>query len=307
MEGITGRIFRRAYEESFPGRVDTYFAPFIASGVKKGVAGKDLRELLPEDNEGYTLIPQLLTNSVEDFENTAGVLKSMGYKNINLNLGCPSQTVVSKGRGAGMLADLPRLERFLTGAYDYCEKSGISLSLKTRLGLVEEEEFAPLLKLYNRFPVHELIIHTRLRNDYYKLPCRPEQYAFAYENAEMPLVYNGDILCAADVEKVSSCYPGTKAVMIGRGFLKKPWMLDHDDDQACYARMWTFHDRILELYREEMSGETPVLFKMKELWSYLGETMEQINPESKKQLKVIRKSRSIAEYYAATRIIRNSI
>ena len=114
MEGITGHLFRNAYEAVFPNTAIKYFSPFIASGVKKGVAGKDLRELSPENNKSYRLIPQLLTNDPTDFKQTAAALSALGYDEINLNLGCPSKTVVSKTRGAGLLADPERLKPIIS-------------------------------------------------------------------------------------------------------------------------------------------------------------------------------------------------
>ncbi len=317
MEGITGRCFRNAYETVFPGRVVKYFAPFIASSVKKGVAGKDKRELAPENNRGFFLVPQLLTNDSEDFVRTSAVLRQMGYDEINLNLGCPSRTVVSKGRGAGMLIDMDKLDHFLEAAYACSEKEGFKLSLKTRLGMVEEEEFVRLLSIYDRYPVSELIIHLRLCSDYYKLPSRPEWFAYAGDNTSLPLVYNGDILCREDMEKVSRNYPNA-AVMIGRGLLMRPWMLEDtaganaltiDRESRTEAdKLWEFHDLLYEAYQKEMSGERNVLFKMKEIWTYLGESFDTasdgIGRENKKALKQIRKSQKLSDYEGALTMLR---
>ena len=57
--------------------------------------------MMPEHNIGMYTVPQILTNNVEDFLRTAEKLREYGYEEVNLNLGCPSRTVVTKGRGAG--------------------------------------------------------------------------------------------------------------------------------------------------------------------------------------------------------------
>ena len=320
MEGITLYQFRRAYEEAFPGVITKYFAPFISSGVRKGVAGKDLKQLSPENNQGILLVPQLLTRELKDFEATADALMRLGYEEINLNFGCPSQTVVSKGRGAGMLADTEHLNRFLDGAISFCEKRHISLSVKTRLGLAGEEEFYPLLSIYERYPLKELIIHLRLRNDYYKLPCHRDCFDYAVQNSSQSLVYNGDILSLADINEVQKRYPGIGAVMIGRGLLKNPCMLyeqageadmkkesAHIFDPKMNDRLWKFHDSLYASYREDMSGDRNVLFKMKEIWTYLGERFDTEDEQGRcnhKALKQIRKSQSLSDYDSAVGMLR---
>ena len=305
MEGITGCLFRNAYEKVFPGVIDKYFSPFLSSGVRKGIAGKDAKQLAPENNRGIVLVPQLLTNDAKDFETTAEALLKLGYNEINLNFGCPSQTVVSKGRGAGMLADLDRLDRFLEQASDFCRKNGILLSVKTRLGISDTEEFAEVLAVYERYPLSELILHLRLRNDFYKLPCHKQCYDYALQHCSHTLVYNGDISTKAEAEQVMQQYPQTGAVMIGRGLLKNPCMLSEPENKE---KLWQFHDILYLAYQEEMSGQRNVLFKMKELWSYLGESFytgeEEQGRRNQKALKQIRKCRMLGDYEAATDILR---
>ena len=113
MEGITGSIYRRAHHRIFGG-VDRYYAPFIFTNPKGKISKKDLLEIAPEYNEGCRVVPQLLSNCAEDFIATAHTLKGMGYDEVNLNLGCPSSTVASKGRGSGFLGEKEALKAFLT-------------------------------------------------------------------------------------------------------------------------------------------------------------------------------------------------
>ncbi len=319
MEGITGRLFRSAYEEVFPHTVDKYFAPFIASGVTKGVAGKDLKELSKENNKGFFLVPQLLTNDNRDFANTAKTLQGLGYDEINLNLGCPSKTVVSKRRGSGMLTDTEKLDAFLEEAFSFCDQNGIKLSLKTRLGMKEEEEFVRLLSIYDRYPAHELIIHLRLCTDYYKLPLRPKWFDYAVQNSKLKLVYNGDIKSRREMEEIQKAYPDAD-VMIGRGFLMRPWMLEESvsgtsgevlgrEIPEAFRKFWQFHDLLYQVYKKEMPGERAVLFKLKELWFYMAESFDTTSQErgrqNKKAMKAIKKSQHLTDYEGAISILRH--
>lgn len=331
LEGMTGFVLRNAYESCFPGTIDRYFAPFIAASCRKKLAARDLRDVLPQNNTGICLIPQLLANKGEDFISTAQMLQQFDYRELNLNLGCPSATVVTKKRGAGLLAEPELLKAFLTECYDWTEGKGIRLSIKTRIGMDEEAEWEKLLSLYESFPVSELIIHPRLREDYYQGRIREEAFAQAYrksctehEQPAMRLCYNGDIISREQIRKLADAYPELSAVMIGRGFLMHPGFTSgtlrqngempeetaesgsrKTEKTADREKMWLFHDRIYEGYRSYLQGDKPVLFKMKELWSYLqvglSELAGESNPKTDKLMKQLRKCSTCADYDSVIR------
>ena len=95
MEGVTGHVFRRVHAECF-GALDRYYTPFVAPPqVGKGFVGRAKKELDPAANEGLDVVPQLLTRDADRFVWAAGLLEQMGYREVNLNAGCPSGTVVS--------------------------------------------------------------------------------------------------------------------------------------------------------------------------------------------------------------------
>ena len=331
LEGITGFVLRNAYESCFPGTIDRYFAPFIAASCRKKLAARDLRDVLPENNTRICLIPQLLANKGEDFISTAQMLYQFGYRELNLNLGCPSATVVTKKRGAGLLAEPELLKVFLTECYDWAEGKGMRLSIKTRIGMAEEAEWEKLLSLYVAFPVSELIIHPRLREDYYQGRIREEAFAKAYrkictehEQPAVQLCYNGDIVRKEQIQKLADAYPELPAVMIGRGFLMRPGFTEKLSGRSGNLpgeitesesrktgkamdsdKLWIFHDRIYEGYRAYLQGDKSVLFKMKELWSYLQVGFNEIaggsNPKTDKLMKQLRKCSTCADYDSVIR------
>lgn len=291
LEGIGGYIYRNAQADCFiPG--DKYFSPFLAPKQNRSLSPKEYRDIAPENNKNICLVPQIMANHAEIFLKAAKELKSLGYQEINLNLGCPSPTVVTKYRGAGFLAKPKELEEFLEEIF---EKADIKISVKTRLGMEDEEEFPRILEIYNRFPLKELIIHPRVQKDFYKNTPRREMFSYAIKSTKIPLVYNGDVFSKEDCQEIQELF-GDVNVMLGRGVLANPALFGEIREGEAITKdgLYLFHNRILSDYREVMSGEKNVLFKMKELWFYMAELF----PNSEKYMKKIRKAQHLREYQA---------
>lgn len=295
MEGITGAIFRRVHHEIYSG-IDKYYAPFLTPGPEKGISAKGLRDVLPENNEGIPLVPQILTNRAEDFKKTARLLGEHGYREVNLNLGCPSGTVVSKKKGAGFLAFPEELQAFLEEIFadEPMVRGEIEISVKTRCGKDSSEEWPRLLEIYNQYPIRELILHPRVQTDMYKNRPNLEVVERTVAEGTNPLVYNGDLFSEEEFQRFSSRFPRIDTVMIGRGFLRNPGLAEELKNGAGFQKekMKRFHDRLLEEYSAAMSGDRNVLFKMKELWFYMIDSF----PEAGKLEKRIKKASRLAEY-----------
>lgn len=296
LEGITTYIYRRVYHSCFR-PMDKYFTPFLVPHTKKDFNAREKNEILPEHNEGMYLVPQILTNSAEDFLRTAGKLKDYGYEEVNLNLGCPSKTVVSKYRGSGFLAKPEELDRFLDRVF---EKAEVKVSIKTRLGKLHAEEFEEILRIYNQYPVEELIIHPRVQQDFYKNTPNLAMYDYAVKNSVHSLCYNGDIFTAEDACRIREIFPKTDVLMLGRGMIRNPRLTEEIEGEETSKevdrkRLRLFHDRLLSEYQEVNSGDKNVLFKMKEIWCYMGSLF----PENEKTLKKIKKAEKLDRYIEA--------
>ena len=290
LEGITGWIYRSAVYKCFGG-FDKYFVPFIRPNQMGHLSAREKKDILPAHNAGMWTVPQILTNQAEDFLRTAVKLKEHGYEEVNLNLGCPSKTVVTKRRGAGFLAEPERLEAFLDEIF---AKSPIMISVKTRLGMEEPEEFARLLDIYNQFPMEELIIHPRVQKDFYKNTPRLEMFELALAKSKNMLCYNGDINSVSDADRLEERFPRVDCIMMGRGVLADPALGRQlkGGGRADKEELRQFHDMIYSGYCEEMSGDRTILYKMKELWFYLAD----IFADSKKYAKKIKKAEKCAVY-----------
>lgn len=268
LESVTTWIYRQAHAKIY-GRLDKYFIPFLEPHEKRDFKTRELQEILPEHNENIYAVPQILTNRSEGFIKLAKVLKDWGYEEINLNLGCPSKTVVTKGKGSGFLAKPEELERFLTEIFDSLSGE-VKISVKTRIGKEDPEEFPALLELFNKYPMEELIIHPRVQKDGYGNVPRLELYELAEKQSVNPLCYNGDLYTREQIRNFAERFPGTERLMFGRGFLRDPGLLYNEgkDSKDIFEKFWEFHDLVYEGYQERNMGDRNVLFKMKELWSY---------------------------------------
>lgn len=268
LESVTTWIYRQAHAKIY-GRLDKYFIPFLEPHEKRDFKTRELQEILPEHNENIYAVPQILTNRSEGFIKLAKALKDWGYEEINLNLGCPSKTVVTKGKGSGFLAKPEELELFLTEIFDALSGE-VKISVKTRIGKEDPEEFPALLKLFNKYPMEELIIHPRVQKDGYGNVPRLELYELAEKQSVNPLCYNGDLYTREQIRNFAERFPGTERLMFGRGFLRDPGLLYNEgkDPKDIFEKFWAFHDLVYEGYQERNMGDRNVLFKMKELWSY---------------------------------------
>ena len=335
MEGITTYIYRNAYAKYFGG-IDKYFTPFINDknficdknsitdkNMSKSLTARELRDILPENNVGIPLVPQVLTNHAGRFLAVAKEIAAYGYDTVNLNLGCPSGTVTAKKRGAGFLSVPNELDAFL---YEIFARCPLQISVKTRLGVSDLSEWDRLLEIYAKYPIHELIIHTRLQQEFYTGKTHPEAYTRAIERLHadgtvgdyrIPLCYNGDIVSAGSLGDILTAIdtaaanaslsghdiaenPDVDRIMIGRGIIQNPALAGQLQSISPAAptmkETWrAFHDDILEGYIKIMSGDSPVLFKMKDLWTYMSRSFT--SPE--KYLKKIRKANRIADYVCA--------
>lgn len=315
MEGITGHVYRNLYRSCFH-NIDKYFTPFIVGNRKAGMKARELKDVLPENNPDITIVPQILTADAVEFINTAKRLASLGYDEVNLNLGCPSGTVVSKGRGAGFLAFPDKLDAFFSEIF---AKTDMKISVKTRLGKDDVAEFDGLLDIFCKYPLEELIVHPRIRNELYSGHPHLDVFSRAVHKCPFPVCYNGDIFRMEDYCRIRERFPDVSRIMIGRGILANPFLAEQirvsEEDAADTAGASTaelpgltvefaeeFLGRLYEGYRKELSGDKDVLFKMKELWSYFIWMFD----DDGKHIKEIRKAKNKTEYDMAVRsLLRN--
>ena len=310
LEGITGYVFRNTVHEQFGRGIDKYFTPFIEPHPhKKCMPSRAVNDIRSEHNRDICVVPQILTNSAEAFAYAEREITPYGYKELNINLGCPSGTVTSKFRGSGLLQDINMLDEFLAAVF---EASECDISIKTRIGYSDPDEWPKILEVYKKYPLKELIIHPRVREEFYNGTVHYDAFKYALNNCELPLCYNGDINSKENFDKITElfnqCRKAPDAIMLGRGMVRNPALIEYisgnrPESRLTAAELKRFTDALTAGYKELLSGDTPVLHKMKEVWSWLILDI----PNHDKLLKKIVKSKKMSDYEAAVQEVFRSI
>ena len=293
MEGLTGYIYRNAHQTYF-NHIDKYFAPFIIANQSDRFKTREINDILPENNRGLLLVPQLLTNNARDFIHTAEKIRQLGYEEVNLNLGCPSGTVVAKNKGAGFLAQKEALDAFLEEIFAH---ANTRISIKTRIGKDQPEEFQELMQIFNKYPMEELIIHPRIQKDFYKNKPNMQVFREALQTSRNPVCYNGDLFTLQDYQRFVSDFPEVDTLMLGRGVLTNPALICRIKEGIRLEKVLLrdFHDQIYEEYQKVLFGDRNILFKMKPLWTYMISVFS--NPS--KYAKRLKKAEKLRDYEAA--------
>ena len=290
MEGLTDSIYRRLHHKYFKG-VDRYYMPFLSPTVHRALTPREARETPLADSVDFIAVPQLLTKVPEDFTWMAQQCKDLGYDEINLNLGCPSGTVTAKGKGSGMLRDPDQLDAFLDSIF---YKTPLPISIKTRIGFSSAEELPRLVDIFNKYPIKELTVHPRIRDAFYKGPVDTEAFRYCVSNCNAPLCYNGDVHSIEQADSICKTY-GLDSVMIGRGLIADPGMLDPmgTDKQT----LLDFCDELMEEYTVVFGSTRNAMFRMKENWGMIASRFE----GSEKLTKRLRKTTDPNEFRSVTR------
>ena len=329
-QGITDAPFRNVFKRHFGG-IDKFYTPFF-TGIHKEDHAKNLQteEIDPRYNDVATLTPQILSTDADEILRFARQCKAMGYTEINLNMGCPFPRVANKKRGSGLLPYPDKVEALLDAVF--AQIGDMKFSVKCRLGYFSADEIEPIIKIFNRFPLSELIIHPRIGKQLYKGEADVKRFAELTPYINIPVVYNGDIVSVDSFERIREQVQPVNQFMLGRGLLANPFLaedikasviarrndeaiqesvsLDCFDPRKCSVfdgvndakpqseRTERLHAYVIDLYEDRLrhaGGSPKVLGRMKELWSYLMYSFEDPQDVWRK----IKKLNALKEYEEA--------
>ena len=325
MEGITLYPLRNIHKEMFGEEVSKYYTPFVSTARTYKFKKREQRDILPEFVTSFAdykneVVPQIMGNKAEQIIWAARKMHELGYNEANLNMGCPVATVVNRHKGSGLLEDVDKLDAMLFEIFDTIEKEnlGFKFSLRTRLGMHDDSERLKIMKVLAKYPVSELTLHARVRDDYYKGQIRAEAFCRAAKEylkngGSGTIVYNGDINSVSDFKKITDIIKKfTDATMdsnddkrdfkidhfmLGRGLITNPALAREiaGGEKLKADELRTYLDRLYEAYEEYIPEDQNVIFKMLEHWAFIHIHFKDCD----KYLKAIRKSRSKGEYKAA--------
>lgn len=294
LQGFTDFRFRNAFNQYFGG-IDTFYAPYIRLNGKFKIKPNYERDLLLKNNTVKELIPQIMTNSADEFLFVAKYVQELGYKELNWNLGCPYPMVTKRGMGSGLICETEKIDEILNKVHN---ESDILVSMKMRLGYENPEEILNTIPILDNYPLKNIAIHARLGKQLYKGGVDLEGFQKALDSTKHLLYYNGDITSVEQFNKMKNRFPSIQHFMIGRGLIADPFlpqMIKTNTTSYPENRMEIFskfHDTLYHQYSEYLSGEKHVLLKMLSFWEYFSSTFN--NPQ--KTLKKIKKAKNFKKY-----------
>lgn len=275
LRGVTGLPFRRSFCAHLSG-LDRAVAPFIATVAGERVKPELLKGIDPADQPpALPLIPQVIGKDPGQLRVMLRAMKALGYRDADLNAGCPWPFVAKKGRGSGLLRDDCALAAMLEAG---CEELGPGhFSLKVRLGLDDASLLPHRMPTINAFPLRELCIHPRTARQMYDGTVDLEGFARCAAMTELPVVYNGDIRTPDGFFRLRDRFPAVRRWMLGRGIVADPFLAESiragrtvwDRD-----RFLAWHADILERYASVSAGDHALLGHLKELWSYVAAVLQ---------------------------------
>lgn len=306
LQGFTDFRFRNAFNHYFGG-IDTFYAPYIRLNGKLKIKQSFQNDLSPENNTTLEVIPQVITNDADEFIFVAKYVQSLGYKELNWNLGCPYPMVTKSGMGSGLICNPARINDILHRAHN---ETDILVSMKMRMGYEHAQEILEVFPILDQYPLKNIAIHARIGQQLYKGPVDLDAFEKCISSTKHKLYYNGDIISVAAFQAIEKRFPTLDHFMIGRGLIADPFLpsMIRNNTRVYPENRWVifseFHDTIYQQYDEYLSGPTPIKMKMLGFWEYFSQSTS--NPQ--KAYKAIKKAGNPVKYkQAVAQIINNEI
>lgn len=303
LQGFTDFRFRNAQHKYFGG-IDNYYAPYIRLNKKMVIKSSYERDLLPKNNNSIIVIPQVITSDPDEFLFVAKYVRSLGYKELNWNLGCPYPMVTKSGMGSGLICNPAKIDEVLHKAHN---ESDILVSMKMRMGYENSQEILNSFPILDKYPLKNIAIHARIGKQLYKGDVDLNAFQKCIDLAKHQLYYNGDITSVASFNKIQERFPKINHFMIGRGLIADPFLpqMIKDNTTTYPEDRWNifeaFHNEIYQQYDEALSGPTPIKMKMLGFWEYFSKSFS--NPQ--KTYKQIKKAGNQKKYQLAVKEILN--
>ena len=304
LQGFTDFRFRNAFHKYFGG-IDTFYAPYIRLNGKMVIKNSYQKDLQPENNTTLEVIPQVMTGDADEFLFVVKYIQSLGYKELNWNLGCPYPMVTKQGMGSGLICNPEKIGHILKRVH---EETDVVVSMKMRMGYENAEEILDVFPILDSYPLKNIAIHARIGKQLYKGGVDLDAFQRCVESTKHKLYYNGDITTVAKFTEMKERFPTIDHFMMGRGLIADPFlpiMIKNNTTEYPKDR-WKifseFHDTIYQQYDEALSGPTPIKMKMQGFWEYFSQATS--NPQ--KAFKKIKKANNPKAYQQAVREILNN-
>lgn len=269
LQGYTDYEYRCIHAR-YCGGVDAYYTPFIR-WEKDGVRNKDIKDLMPENNEGLHLIPQIICSDTDEFNRLSDVIQEMGYGEIDVNMGCPAPMQTKQKRGSGILPYPDAVQALLN---EMTKRPEVRFSVKMRLGLEDPHEWKVLTHMLNSSCLRHLTLHPRIGRQMYKGEVDMDSFHDVYDAIRIPIIYNGDVTTMEQVACLSEKFPNLYGIMIGRGLLARP-TLARESILAKEITMGERMDILLQMHQDMLDYctrkykvDSQILLHIHAFWEY---------------------------------------
>lgn len=294
LQTYTDYHFRNAHIAVFKG-VDKFYAPYLKLNNDGTIKNAPKIDILPKNNPDISIIPQLMACSHQEFFVMADYIESLGYTELNWNMGCPYPMVTNKNLGAGILNKPTEIFHLFDNIFP---KLKMGLGIKMRMGLENTSEILEILPRLNDYPLTEIIIHARYAKQLYNGSCDHERFLECISLTKHSLTYNGDIETKEDFDDLQRKFKGVDQWMIGRGAMKNPSLFEEiqfgivDSGEVYRNKLMLFSTHLINSLLECNPDRGYSLSKMKSYWEYLSEGLS----DGKNLYRKLKKSKSIEEF-----------
>ena len=269
LQGHTDDVYRRTHHRLIGG-IERYYTPFVR--VEGGdVRSKDCRDIDPKNNVGTPVTPQIIFKNLKEFLFLIDKIEAQGYREVDLNMGCPFPLQARHGRGAGLLTH-PDVVASVADAMKAHPQ--LAFSVKMRLGWNNAEEWRPVVEILNDTPLTHITLHPRTGTQGYKGCIDYDSFEQFYAVCRHPIIYNGELTSPAELRHMEERYPQLAGLMIGRGLLARPSLAQEYIEGTEWSHeqhihtLRMLHETLKTEYANIVKGDIQLHSKLRSFWEY---------------------------------------
>lgn len=292
LQGFTTYIYRRIHNIIY-GNINKYYSPFVRLESGSTFRNKDIKDICTDNNKDIEFVPQIIAGNAEEASILIEKVMSEGYRQIDINMGCPFPLITKKGKGAGILQYPDRVKSILDLLDRY---EDTTFSLKIRSGMNDANECLALADMINNSRIACITLHPRTGTQQYKGQANRDAFIDFARLCSKPVIYNGDLKTIEDIRSMEGITENISGVMIGRGLLENPALaMEYKngvqlDDARKRELIYKFHMELFNEYSRTLQGDNQILSHLQPLWEYMYPEME------KKLRKKITKCTKLGNY-----------
>lgn len=295
MQGLTNRALRAWFIQRV--QPDVVFTEFVRVAVRarKCIADSDRREI--ENDTGTTpLVVQLIGSNINALVAAADTVQELGAEHLNINLGCPYGRMTKNTAGGALLRAPAVLAQMLKSLREViCG----SFSVKVRSGYDDPSLLTSLVPVFEDCGIDFLVVHPRTVLQRFRGRADHNVTAAVVRQTSLPVIANGDIMTAADGERVIA-QTGAAGLMLGRGAITDPFLFQRlrghgpvlPTAEQRAEELRSYLQDLLACYQGLFCGDRQVLYKLKEVIVYIKD------PYFETQLRKLKRAKDLAEFSA---------